>query len=888
MHSSQLELAVEAERRARSEATAMSAREMAAQREAHAMHSSQLELAVEAERRARSEATAMSAREMAAQREAHAEQGARLAAAHAAELQSRSDEAAAMRSTFDAALAAARMQLELEQEQIGALTVEVEAARQAFSAGLVQAAGTEQALRERASIVESQSRAAAERAARLESRLEALSASRWYRWFGPRLDPGYAGEGGGRAAASRPRRALFGVIRGFYRKLPVPASLRLAAKDAFYTRFGSLFRHLPNYQIWHTQRATATRLVASPSSAAAPALPMRPLQAASSDAAGERAISVIIPAYGKAEMTRDAIASLRGAGAPQPLEIIVVDDGSPEPLMEALGGIDGVRVVRNASNLGFVETCNRGAAEATGHYLLFLNNDTEVQPDALTALWNAITTLPDAGVVGAKLVFPDGRLQEAGAYLRPDGAAEMIGLWDDPQRPRYNFTREVGYCSGACLLIERDLFATIGGFDPEFAPAYCEDSDLCYRVRRAGRRVYYEPRAVVHHRLSASMQDSPIDKAAVIATNQRKFLQRWQSTLQAEDASVRAIALYLPQYHPIPENDAWWGNGFTEWTNVSAARPQFPGHVQPNLPADLGFYDLRLPEPRARQAELARAAGIHGFCYYTYWFAGTRLLNAPLDAVVASGAPDFPFCLCWANENWTRRWDGLDSEILIDQHHSAEDDIAFFDSILPALRDRRYIKVNGRPLLLVYRPGLLPEAAATAGRWRQRARDCGLGEIYLVSVQSFFHLDPTGPHAYGFDAAAEFPPHSFAVEAKVQPRGFPGRRFEGKAYDYVATREQFLAREMPAFPVFRGVMPRWDNSARRGNQAGIFVGATPADYEDWLRRAVAYTKSAYFGDERLVFVNAWNEWGEGNYLEPDRQFGHAYLDATRRGLGLGR
>jgi hypothetical protein len=179
---------------------------------------------------------------------------------------------------------------------------------------------------------------------------------------------------------------------------------------------------------------------------------------------------------------------------------------------------------------------------------------------------------------------------------------------------------------------------------------------------------------------------------------------------------------------------------------------------------------------------------------------------------------------------------------------------------------------------------MLPDASATAGRWRQCARESGIGDLYLVSVQSFFHLDPTGPYAYGFDAAAEFPPHSFAVEAKSPPTGLPGQRFEGKAYDYVPTREQFLARELPAYPVFRGVMPRWDNTARRGNQAGVFIGATPEAYEDWLRRAIEYTKSAYFGDERLLFINAWNEWGEGNYLEPDRRYGHAYLDATRRVL----
>src|SRR5881275_2844289 len=182
--------------------------------------------------------------------------------------------------------------------------------------------------------------------------------------------------------------------------------------------------------------------------------------------------------------------------------------------------------------------------------------------------------------------------------------------------------------------------------------------------------------------------------------------------------AVRTIAFYLPQYHPIPENDAWWGKGFTEWTNVAKARPLFRGHYQPHLPADLGFYDLRLPEVRAAQAVLAREYGIDGFCYYHYWFSGKRLLNRPFDEVLTSGEPDFPFCLCWANENWTRRWDGKDADILLSQSHTPEDDLAFIQHIEPMLLTKNYIRIAGKPMVLVYRPSLFPDAAATADRWR--------------------------------------------------------------------------------------------------------------------------------------------------------------------------
>src|SRR5262245_46650535 len=220
----------------------------------------------------------------------------------------------------------------------------------------------------------------------------------------------------------------------------------------------------------------------------------------------------------------------------------------------------------------------------------------------------------------------------------------------------------------------------------------------------------------------------------------------------------RLLAFYLPQYHPIPENDRWWGAGFTEWTNVAKARPRFKGHYQPHLPADLGFYDLRLPEVRMAQAEMARSHGIDGFCYYYYWFSGKRLLERPLNEVLRSGEPDFPFCVCWANENWTRRWDGRDHEMLIAQTYSRTDDLRFIRSLLPALADPRYIKVHGKPLLLVYRVDHLPDPAATADLWREEAVKMGLPGLFLCTVACRATLD-LPPSSIGFDAAVEFQPN---------------------------------------------------------------------------------------------------------------------------------
>ena len=356
--------------------------------------------------------------------------------------------------------------------------------------------------------------------------------------------------------------------------------------------------------------------------------------------------------------------------------------------------------------------------------------------------------------------------------------------------------------------------------------------------------------------------------------------------------SVRAIAFYLPQFHPIPENDEWWGKGFTEWRNVTKARPLFPGHYQPHLPADLGFYDLRLPEVREAQATLARENGLHGFCYYHYWFNGRRILERPFADVLASGKPDFPFCLCWANENWTRTWDGGERHVLLQQHYCHEDDLAHIRALLPVFADRRYIRVNGRPLFLVYRTELLPNPAKTADIWRNEVEKAGLGDPYLARVENF--VSGVDPRSIGFDAAVEFAPDGVNV-GKIKFHGAINRQLarlgiipkiyaENKVINYRATMLGMLGKHEPEFKRFRCVTPMWDNSARRRNGARIYVGSTPDLYKRWLIETAKQTIARFSSDERIVFVNAWNEWAEGCHLEPDLKWGRAYLKATKEAL----
>ncbi|MCU0541858.1 MAG: glycoside hydrolase family 99-like domain-containing protein [Oscillatoriaceae cyanobacterium Prado104] len=350
------------------------------------------------------------------------------------------------------------------------------------------------------------------------------------------------------------------------------------------------------------------------------------------------------------------------------------------------------------------------------------------------------------------------------------------------------------------------------------------------------------------------------------------------------DGDIRLIAFYLPQFHPIPENDLWWGKGFTEWTKVTKAQPLFEGHHQPQLPADLGFYDLRIPEVREAQAALAKKYGIFGFCYYYYWFAGKRLLHLPLDEVLRTKKPDFPFCVCWANENWTRRWDGAEHEILIAQEHSPEQNKAFAESLIHILLDERYIRINGEPLLIVYRSDILPDPLTTTEQWRDVFRRNGVGEVHLCLAITCFsgYVDPA---SIGFDSALQFPPHGVPAR-EISPSELAGMHpdFTGKLLDYQDAAINAVATNLPDFKMFPGAMPSWDNTARRGNTAHAFINSNPDFYEFWLRGAIEKTKQRNSGDERIVFINAWNEWAEGAHLEPDQKYGHTHLLVTSKAL----
>jgi lipopolysaccharide biosynthesis protein len=360
------------------------------------------------------------------------------------------------------------------------------------------------------------------------------------------------------------------------------------------------------------------------------------------------------------------------------------------------------------------------------------------------------------------------------------------------------------------------------------------------------------------------------------------FAQQSTQTTVGLCARAKAIAFYLPQFYAFDENDAWWGDGFTEWRNVSRGAPRFTGHYQPRVPRDLGFYNLTDVETIKAQSEMAKRNGVEAFCFYYYWFDGKRLMDRPLD-LFCDADIDQEFCIMWANENWTRTWDGFDSEVLIEQNYRDEDEDAFIADTVRYMSHERYTRVDGRPLFILYRPGLLPSAKETLARWRSKWEEALGVAPWILMVQGFDDMDP---RVYGLDGAVEFPPHKLCVDTKDINDSLTilDPAFAGNVRSYSEVVDISLNETPPEFPLVKTVSPHWDNDARREGRGLTLHGSTPAVYERWVRGVVQYAQNNPFNGESLLFVNAWNEWAEGAYLEPDVHYGHAYLNATQRAV----
>ena len=367
--------------------------------------------------------------------------------------------------------------------------------------------------------------------------------------------------------------------------------------------------------------------------------------------------------------------------------------------------------------------------------------------------------------------------------------------------------------------------------------------------------------------------EKPEKKPTYVPYNEKTYVKT--------EKDIKIIAHYLPQYHTFPENEEWWGKGFTEWNNVTKAVPHFIGQRQPKLPHDIGFYDLSQKEDIQKQIKLAKQYGIYGFSIYYYWFDNHRLMEKPLDIILENKDLDIPFCINWANENWTKRWDGGDKEILMAQTYDEEKLKDCIKDMERYIRDERYIKVDGKPLIIIYKPTLIPNVEIMIKDWRDYLREVGIGEAYIMAVKTF---DITDKYKAIFDGFVEFPPFGMEIEVMNSQLKFFNKNFKGVVYDYKKMVDNKTYLRPFDHKLYRGIFPAWDNSARRQFTPDIFWGSTPEIYQTWLEDLAKETVENDELEEKMIFVNAWNEWAEGACLEPDRDYGYAYIQATRNVL----
>jgi len=366
--------------------------------------------------------------------------------------------------------------------------------------------------------------------------------------------------------------------------------------------------------------------------------------------------------------------------------------------------------------------------------------------------------------------------------------------------------------------------------------------------------------------------------------------------MNKRELTARVIAFYLPQFHPIPENDKWWGKGFTEWSNVAKAKPLFRKHYQPHTPTDLGFYDLRVPESRFAQAKLARNHGIEGFCYWHYWFAGKRLLERPFTEVLKSGEPDFPFCLGWANDTWSGIWHGSPNKILIEQTYPGRKDYEdHFFNLLPAFKDKRYITVNDKPIFVIYKPDNIPESKRFTDYWRTLAEKSGLKGLYFIGISP---ENTWIPSERGFDASCLHNPgvafqhlvnNSLGFIDKVSLtltnkninqlyRNFFSKPLKLEYKEYIKHALPTLSQNFDQYPC---VVPNWDNTPRSNTNGVVLQNSSPELFGEHLKKAINQVSSNE-NEKKIIFIKSWNEWAEGNYLEPERRFGNEYLETVQK------
>ena len=413
-------------------------------------------------------------------------------------------------------------------------------------------------------------------------------------------------------------------------------------------------------------------------------------------------------------------------------------------------------------------------------------------------------------------------------------------------------------------------------------PACKEKLRTRYAAGKYAREAAKEASGEAMHLVHPEMQEAYVEQILHQPEERSPYYQE-EMNYAPDEKDITLVSYYLTQFHPTPQNDAWWGRGTTEWNNVCKAVPQFVGHYQPRIPGELGYYDLRIRDNMERQIQLAQNYGIDVFSFYYYWFDGKRLLEKPLNMFLEDKSLDMPFFLCWANENWTKRFSGTDDGVLFGMTHDVPHYQAFIEDVWQIFLDPRYYRIQGRPVLQIYRPLLIPSCEQVLRYWRDFVKEKTGLELYCIGIQE--NVGVADLCAMGFDAECEWQSTRVRTESKDITKSVKPLRsdFRGGIFDYadLVEKQKYLVKTTTSKKVYPAVMPMWDNTARRNQNATVFHGSTPALYQKWLTDVIRRTRANQQLETPMVFINAWNEWGEGAYLEPDKVFGYAYLQATR-------